>query len=167
MKRRLFVISFGVVCALVAAGLVLFAGSRAEPALAEGLSGQVDSGSQQSTTIIARRLISVPFGIQSSLDLLNEKQVMVAGHGSCSTNGRMYKLMTTVTQGNVKAKGNTQDLCRGSESFMWSTVANANPAKTFRPGVAEACGMAIIYSPNEGAIVKKWCKEVTLISSSP
>ena len=167
MKRRLFVISFGVVCALVAAGLVLFASSRAEPALADSLSGQIDSASQQSTSIIARRLISVPFGIQASLELLNERQVMVSGHGSCATNGKMYKFRTTVTKGNVKGKGYRQDLCQGSESFMWSTIASANPAKTFKPGPAEACGMAIIYTPNEGAIVKKWCKEVTLISSTP
>lgn len=167
MKRRLLIISFGVICALAAAVLVLFAGSQAAPALADSFSGISESASQQGTTIIARRLISVPFGIQSSLGLLNEKQVMVAGHGKCGANGERYKLSTTVTQGNTKAKGYVQGLCEGSEMFMWSTVATANPSKAFRPGGAEACGMAIIYTHHNGANVTKWCKEVTLTPPSP
>jgi hypothetical protein len=167
MKRRLLIISCGVVCALATAALVLFAGSRVAPALASSLSGHFDGASQQHTTIIARRLISVPFGIQSSLALLNEKDVMVAGHGACGTAGERYKLSTTVTQGGVKAKGYKQDLCQGNEMFMWSTIATANPSKSFKPGVAEACGMVIIYNRHDGANVKKWCKEVNLTSSSP
>jgi hypothetical protein len=148
------------------AALVLFAGSRAAPALASSLSSHFDGASQQHTTIIARRLISVPFGIQSSLELVNEKDVMVAGHGGCSTDGERYKLGTTVTQGNTEAKGYKQDLCQGDEMFMWSTIANANPSKVFQPGVAEACGMVIVHTHHNGANVKKRCKEVTLTFSS-
>jgi hypothetical protein len=81
--------------------------------------------------------------------------------------GEMYKPSTTVTQGNTKAKGYFQDLCRGTEMFTWSTVAKANPSNIFQPGVAEACGMVIIYNHHDRANVKKWCKEVTLTSSSP
>jgi hypothetical protein len=167
MKRRLLIISLGVICAVAAAGLVLYTSSRAAPALVGSLSGQPAVASQEGTTVIARRLISVPFGIQSSLDLLNEKDVMVTGHGSCSAEGEMYKLGTTVTQGTAKAKGYLQGLCQGTEMFNWSTVAKANPSKNFKPGAAEACGMVIIYNHQDGANVKKWCKEVTLISSSP
>jgi hypothetical protein len=81
MKRRLLIVSFGVVCALAAAALVLFASSRAAPAMASTLLSHFGDSSPKSTTIIARRLISVPFGIQSSLELVNAKEVMVAGHG--------------------------------------------------------------------------------------
>ncbi|MEJ2599626.1 MAG: hypothetical protein P8Z00_14920 [Anaerolineales bacterium] len=167
MKHRILIISFGVACALAAAALVLFAGSRAAPLLADSQSGNFQGASQQSTTVIAHRLISVPFGIQSSLQLLNEKDVVVAGHGSCSTDGERYKLSTTVTQGNTKAKGYFQGLCRGNETFMWSTVASANPSKIFKPGIAEACGMVIVYTHHDGSNVMKWCKDVNLMSSSP
>jgi hypothetical protein len=130
------------------------------------VSSHFDGASPQNTTIIARRLISVPFGIQSSLALIDEKDVMVAEHGACSTDGERYKLSTTVTQGNVKAKGYKQDLCQGNEMFMWATIATTNPSKSFKPGAAEACGMVIVYNRHAGANVKKWCKEVTLTSSA-
>jgi hypothetical protein len=163
MKRRLLLTGLGVVSALAAAALLLFVSSRAAPALA----GHNEGVTQQDTTILARRLISVPFGIQDSLGLVGDQEVLVEGHGNCTADGNTFSLHTTVTQGTAKAKGNIQGVCQGGEGFMWSASATTNPAKTLQPGDAQACGMAIIHTDQKGAIVKKWCKDVTLFSTSP
>ncbi len=167
MKRRLLLTGLGVVCALAAVALLLFVSSQAAPALADSLAGQNDSVTQQDPTILARRLISIPFGIQDSLGLVGDQEVLVEGHGNCTADGETYSLRTTVTQGTAKAKGNIQGVCQGGEGFLWSVSANTNPAKTLQPGDAQACGMAIVHTDHKGAIVKKWCKDVTLFSTGP
>lgn len=165
MKHRILVLSAAVVCALATVAIILFAASQLAPALAGSSSGSLDLAAQQPETIVARRLISIPFGIDSSLNLLADGQIVqVGGHGNCGETGQSYKLRVEVTQGSThaRASGATQSACEPDADFNWSTPAFAIPAFDFEPGPAEACGMVIVYSPYSGASVGQWCKQVEL-----
>ncbi len=167
MKRRIVYLSLSIVIAFTAAALLIFFSSQPDTALAKGIPGSQAAIPRQQTTIFARRLISVPFGIQDSLVMLNDHQVEVAGHGSCTADGTAFRLRTTVQQGTAKAIGYLQGDCNGADPLMWSTVASTNPAKTLQEGEAKACGMVVIYAPGKGAITKQWCKPVTLSAAAP
>lgn len=165
MKHRILILSTAVVSAFATVALFLFAASQVAPALADSASSSLDLAVQQPETIVARRMISIPFGIESSLNLLGDGQIVqVSGHGNCGETGQSYKLRVEVTQGSThaQASGRTQADCQPGADFHWSTPAFAIPAFDFQPGPAQACGMVIVYSPHNGASVGKWCKQVEL-----
>lgn len=165
MKRRLLILSSAVVLALGTVGLFLFAASLVAPAFAGSRSSGQDFAVQQPETIVARRMISIPFGIDSSLNLMGDGRIVqVSGHGNCGDSGQSFKLRVNVTQGSThaRASGSIQSDCNPDTDFHWNTNAFAVPAFEFQPGPADACGMVIVYSPSSGARVGKWCKQVDL-----
>ena len=154
---RLVVASAVSVSALLLLGaLVVFAAPAADvsahPALAP-------AGS-----VTARRAISVPFGIASSLSLgAGGRQVMVTGHGTCQEGGETFRVMVMVTQDatGARAHGTTTENCTG-EAQTWDAQAGAVGRAGFAPGDAEACATAIVFRPHAGAVVNRWCKAVEL-----
>ncbi len=165
MKFRLITLCTAVACGLGIVGVFLFAASQASPAMAANGWQEMARAPQPPAAIVARRMISIPFGIDSSLNLVADGQVvMVGGHGDCGDTGQSYKLRVDVTQGSThaRASGRLQSDCQPGTPFMWSTPAFAIPAFDFQPGTAQACGMVIVYSQHDGASVGQWCKQVTL-----
>lgn len=113
---------------------------------------------------IARRAISIPFGIAENLTLTDGGHgVEVIGHGECEQDEGSFKVRVKIRQDGVPtpAKGETEEDCTGEEQ-PWSAQADVEGKFTFHEGEAEACAHAIVFAPGEGAIVHQWCKEVTL-----
>jgi hypothetical protein len=168
MKHRIVIISAAVAFGLAVSALVLFAASQTAPALAGTISSNMKESQQQPSAIVARRLISVPFGIDSPLNMTADGQMIdVTGHGNCEEIGNTYNLRVNVTQesSGAKAKGNMQSTCQPDTQFQWSIAANANTVADFQPGSAQACGMVVIYPERGGAGVYRWCKTVDLVES--
>jgi len=113
--------------------------------------------------ISVSRAISIPFGIDSPLALVQEgNAVLVSGHGMCPEGGERYQLRTTVEQDGTRAMGFTEGDCAGGAALTWQALATTPPPQQFQPGPAEACGMVQVFFPREGAIVHRWCLDVTL-----
>ena len=113
--------------------------------------------------ISVSRAISIPFGIDSPLPIVQEGDaVLVSGHGICPAGGERYQLRTTVEQDGTRAMGFTEGDCAGGAALTWEALAVTPPPQQFQPGLAEACGMVQVFFPREGAIVHKWCLDVTL-----
>lgn len=119
---------------------------------------------QNDVTILARRVISIPFGIDDSLSLSEDGQTAtVTGHGDC-VGGETYNLKITVSQDSLNglAVGFTDGECASDGQISWSAGVNTPDSNSFSSGEAQACGHVVVYFDKEGAIVHDWCKPVTL-----
>ena len=140
-------------------------------------------------TIFARRLISVPFGIQDNLALSSYgNSVTVKGHGICPTAGQDFTVDVTVSQSfekvsgvlagtgqnyllevsnsptnsNGPAVGHTQGKCVSGGKAQWQTEVKTSGSQTFTPGVALACGHAVVKVQGGDDFIDDWCKNVIL-----
>lgn len=132
-----------------------------QASLDDPLLGDYGSG----ITVLARRAISIPFGIVDSLPLSADGQVIhVSGHGECPAGAETFKLNVQVSQDSTRAPatGRTEGACPGGSSITWSAEAVAPGPIAFAQGSALACGQAVIHFDKEGALTFKWCKPVTL-----
>jgi hypothetical protein len=118
-----------------------------------------------STSVLALRLISIPFGISESAELLEGGQVVrVTGHGECPEGSETFRLRVQIGQQDIPAPGTgfIEGTCPSGELITWVADVTAPEAFTFEPGPAEVCGKAVIHRSREGAFTFDWCKEVIL-----
>ncbi|HEX6384205.1 MAG TPA: hypothetical protein VF177_06010 [Anaerolineae bacterium] len=163
MKTRILHLGIAVIVALVA---LMFFGtfvSLAAPVgpASPGTAAPLAAGKAE-LDIRARRITSIPFGIDSPLNLSpGGRLVEVTGHAECQEGGETFKLRVTVTQESTRAlaKGRTSDDC---DADTWAVDAEAVRPSSFVPGDVEVCAMAIVFFPRDGAIVQKWCANVEL-----
>ena len=140
-------------------------------------------------TILARRLISVPFGIQDNLTISNYgKSVTVLGHGICPTGGQNFTVDVTVSQdvnkvsgvvagtgqnyllevangpenSNGPVVGHTEGQCVSGGKAQWQAEVKAIGSQTFTPGLALACGHAVATVQGGDDFIDDWCKDVIL-----
>lgn len=115
--------------------------------------------------LAARRLISVPFGIDSTLMINRDGGgVRVVGHGDCPAGGGDLHIRAMViqnTSGSI-ATGVMSGSCTGAPQ-IWRADATTWGQFLFEKGQAQACAVAVVKDKNQqGAIAYQWCKDVTL-----
>jgi len=140
-------------------------------------------------TIFARRLISVPFGIQDNLTLAsNGNSVTVQGHGICPTGGQSFTVDVTISQNVQKVSGvlagtgqnyllevaggptssngaqvgHAQGQCVSGGKAQWQAQVKGTGSQSFTPGVALACGHAVVKVQGGDDFIDDWCKNVIL-----
>lgn len=126
--------------------------------------------SRDGTTILARRLTSILFGIQDNLALSTDGQIVtVGGHGDCAAGGEDFRVKVTLSQDSFDglAVGHVEGQCENGVEVPWEVEVNAPGPKTFAPGEAQACGHAVVHTGGGGDIVGDWCKPVTLLFDLP
>lgn len=166
MKRRM--VRLSVVALIVLAGVMVFGtlvtlAAPSQSAVAGIDSLPVDTG--LGVDIYARRLISVPFGIDSSATIRDEgRRVTVTGPGSCSEPGT-FRIRVDVTQEATGARAESQIAgdCPRADDWEWSVDAVARGPRSFVEGEARVCAMAITHFYNEGAVVRKWCNDSVVL----
>ena len=125
----------------------------------------IEENDRSGVTVLARRVISIPFGIVDNLPLSADGQVIqVSGHGECPEGAETYKLNVNVSQDSTSAPatGRTEGACPGGSSITWFAEAVAPGPIAFDQGSALACGNAVIHFDREGALTFRWCKPVIL-----
>jgi hypothetical protein len=161
MRQDSSFIGVSVLLGLLAAGLVLvFTTSFALPQVSMEPSDQ----SSPDTVIVARRIISIPFGIADSVVMQNDGQVLVSGHGICGAGGEWYRIKVDISQEGVSAPavGHTEALCQGDDPSSWQALASLPGPHSFQQGTGRACALAVIHYEREGAITYQWCKDVMI-----
>ena len=166
MKSRYFYFGLAVVSALLTVAVLLFAFSQIAPALAKVDGGSSASVSQQSSTILARRLISVPFGV-TAVNVVGD-QLEVSGWGKCDLGGT-FNVRVNVGQQSARARalGTSGGFeCNGDQKVQWSTTARIVSNHAFVTGEdVDACSLATVFPESGAAIVNKWCPKVELTGS--
>ena len=141
------------------------------------------------TAIRARRLISIPFGIQDNLMMVNDgKSVSVLGHGICPAGGQDFQVDVTISQNvekvsgvlpgtgqnyllevadgptnsNGASVGHTEGQCVSDGQAQWQAEVKATGSQTFTAGVALACGHAVVQVDGGDSFINDWCKNVIL-----
>lgn len=167
MKSRKLIVLISMITGIAVIAIFLFAMSQS--AFAGNFfafnSGQPASAARDGVTILARRLTSIPFGIQDDLVLSNNGQVVtVQGHGDCPAGGEYFQLKVTVQQDGLNglAVGHTEAQCVPGTQVPWQMEVSAPGPKAFAEGEALACGHAVIHTEDGGTIVYDWCKNVAL-----
>jgi hypothetical protein len=167
MKARIFFVVTSGLAGIAAMALFVFAASQA--ASAGGFFSfdynEFTSEPRNGSTILARRLISIPFGIQDNLELSEDgSTVTVQGHGDCPDGGEDFIVRVTLSQDSINglAVGRTTGECSGGEQVPWQVDVNAPGLEAFTEGDARACGHAVVHMHRQGDIVGDWCKVVTL-----
>ena len=163
MKLRLFYFGLAVVSALLTVAVLVFVFSQIAPVTAAGATGSSPGVSQQPSTILARRLISVPFGV-TAVNVVGD-QLQVSGWGKCDVGGT-FDVRVNVGQhsSNARALGTSGAFaCSGDQKVQWTAAARVVSNHTFVTGEdVDACSMAFIYPEEGGVIVNKWCPAVPL-----
>ncbi|MCA9876041.1 MAG: hypothetical protein KC441_20350 [Anaerolineales bacterium] len=115
--------------------------------------------------------ISVPFGFNTPLPILNGgNEVLASGHGGC-TAGEEVTVGITVTQpisvSGAVATGEKVWTCNG-ETQMWQMTATAVTTTTVLvDGPAEACGLATTRADGSVTDTFDWCRDVDLVTVNP
>ena len=160
MNNRVLYLGAALILAVLAIGLLIVVTAVAVPASVVSAAPPVR---EQAPDLFARRAISIPFGIDTPLDIVDDgNAVLVTGHGICPEGGERFQLRTTVQQDGAMAMGHTEGDCVGGQSLTWEALALSPPPQQFQPGPAQACGMVRVFFPSEGAIVHRWCVDVDL-----
>lgn len=163
MKSRFIYFGLAVVSALLTVAVLLFAFSQIAPALARNDPGNSAGISQQPSTILARRLISVPFGV-TAVNLVGD-QLEVSGWGKCDVGGS-FSVRVNIGQQSARARALGTSggfVCSGEQKVQWSATADVVSSHTFVTGEdVDACSMAFVYPESGGVIVNKWCPSVPL-----
>jgi len=164
MKQRLLKFSLVLLIPISIFAVLMAAFTSAETTRSAAANAdQSVKNNGESPSVLARRLISIPYGIDSPLPLSADgHMVQVSGHGECPDGGQSFMVQVTITQNGDqnRAMGVTQDSCAGQTS--WSAVANTPGNQALQPGAAEACGRAFIFGPSGDTLVGDWCKDVIL-----
>ena len=163
MKLRFFYLGLAVVSALLTIAVLVFVFSQIAPATAAGATRSQTGVSQQPSTILARRLISVPFGV-TAVNVVGD-QLQVSGWGKCDIGGT-FNVRVNVGQhsSNARALGTSSAFaCSGDQKVQWTAAARVVSNHTFVTGEdVDACSMAFVYPDEGGVIVNKWCPSVPL-----
>lgn len=163
-RIRYLLISVGIAFQIMA--LIAIAINMMAPAdFAFRIDGSSDTRGGEYSSVLARRLISIPFGIAEALTLESNGQVVqVTGHGNCPAGSESFRLRAQVTQQGVPAPGTgfTEGTCPSGGTITWSADVEAPEAFVFEPGPAQVCGKAVIHRPQGGALTFDWCKDVIL-----
>ncbi len=159
MNNRVLYLGAALILAVLAIGLLIVVTAVAVPAVANA----APPVREQAPDLFARRVISIPFGIDTPLAIVADgNAVLVTGHGICPEGGESFQLRTTVQQDGAMAMGRTGGDCVGGQSLAWEALALSPPPQQFQPGPAQACGMVRFFFLREGAIVHRWCVDVNL-----
>lgn len=166
MKPRIVFIAFSVTASLAAAALFVFLMGQAASAAGGFTIGHTRDAAagQDGSALAVSRAISIPFGIDDSLQISAGGQIVtVTGHGDCQ-GGETFRVTVKVTQDALDglAVGHIEGDCATVETGGWSVQVDTPGSKTFTEGPALACGRVVVHFDREGAIVHDWCKEVTL-----
>jgi hypothetical protein len=164
--RKLFVFA-SVIAGIFIIALFVFMASQAAPAgsfftFRGHQSAQV---SGDGSTILAMRLISIPFGIHDSLAITGNGQIVtVTGWGICPSGGGDFSIKATISQVSLNglAVGRSLGTCSGQEKVQWSADVNTPGSQTFSAGPAQACGHVVVHREGQGDTVGDWCANVTL-----
>ena len=116
-------------------------------------------------SVLARRAISIPFGIASPLTITQDGgQIMATGHGVCWEDGQMFDLHVRVAQSTTHAfaEGHTIDICADGARQMWQAPAPSGSDAAFAAGTARACAEAIEFGKHGIADEHRWCKDIEL-----
>lgn len=109
--------------------------------------------------------ISIPYGFAPFFPLRdNGQQVLVEGHGSCSSS-ETFSVAVTVTHDatGVMATGNTSGACAGEDTLVtWTLTATAVTTTPLTLGPAETCGL--VQTDDGGGVTDQqaWCVDVHL-----
>jgi hypothetical protein len=176
IAMRIYILLLGIASTVAIAALLLFAvtlGSAAQiqdpaattlDAATTSLSAE-DAASSSSPVIIARRAISIPYGIDATLMLGDDgRAVAVTGHGDC-LGGETFGLMVFVWQQNkptIVGLAAVEGTCTGGTQ-QWSADAFAQGDGFFVEGDARACGIAQVRDVDNRTTAVHWCKDVRLI----
>lgn len=108
--------------------------------------------------------ISIPYGFQANLPVMNvgQQTIRASGHGGC-TAGEHVTVAITVTQAisGAIATGENEHTCTG-ELQMWTSVITADTPTPFVAGAAQACGFATSYDGIYVSDTFDWCRDVSL-----
>ncbi len=113
--------------------------------------------------IRATHLISIPYGFQTPLPILDSgREVKASGHGGC-TAGEQVTVAITITQSTsgAIATGENEHTCTG-QLQTWSSVVTADTPSDFVDGAGEACGFATSRDGSDVTDTYKWCRDVVL-----
>jgi hypothetical protein len=176
MRSRIFLLTIPVAFSVAIALLLVplepdtdngAIGGTSQPLVASLLAGRLGS-----TTALARRVISIPFGIETPLALsANNRLIRVAGHTGqvdCEA-GLQFHVRVTVTQQSTGAvaEGHAQERCTGG-SQTWEALATTRGRTVFESGEALVCGFATVRDREDrGAIIftRQWCRAITLTTT--
>ena len=162
MRTRIWQVSLAVMIPLAALLFGGFVTSQAMPLTRTTDDALLTHDKAAIPEIQARRIISIPFGIDDVLAISDSGQtVEVTGHAECPDGGETYKIVVTVSQDatGTHAQSHVDNSC---DVISWATTAETPGPHTFAPGAAEACGKAVIHVSKGGTITYRWCKDVTL-----
>ncbi len=192
MKPRAYFVLGSLITGIVILAVFIFITGRSASAgsfMNFTFSQPAENSGNGNTTVLARRLISVPFGIQDNLTLTNNgKSVTVQGHGICPTGGKNFQVDVTVSQDvdkvsgvlpgtgqnyllevvdgpvntNGSAVGHTEGQCVSGGKAQWQAEVKITGSQTFTSGVALACGHAVVQVQNGDDFIDDWCKDVIL-----
>ena len=163
MKARF--LQFGLVVVLASLLVLAFLTVTALAAPGRGSATYATIVTNDVSAQLARRRISIPFGIDSPLRLSEDGQsATVTGPAGCPEEGS-YDLRVMLTQHDAKgiAKGETSGAC-SQDTGAWQTEARALGSLQLSQGEAQACAVVVVHLA-KGATTKRWCKSVTLTSS--
>ncbi len=167
MSRRMIRTASALI--LSALGIVLFALATGLLTQSEPAAAQVNRAEPASDAeIVARRAISIPFGIADTQQLSEDgTRLTVTGHAVCWDEGQMFDLRVRIAQSTTQAfaVGHSIDNCQGGERQMWTAVAEIESEEPFDVGSARACAEATEYATHGIADEHKWCKDVDLAQS--
>jgi hypothetical protein len=115
-------------------------------------------------SIQSTNLISIPYGFDTPLPVLNEgRDVIASGHGAC-TDDQQVTVAVTVTQSSTGAVaiGEIVQTCTG-ELQTWSAWTTIDTSTLFVSDPGEACGLATTQENGYVTDTYDWCKPVDLI----
>lgn len=166
MKPRIFYVATSMFAVVAAITLLIAAASFAASTAGRSTldNNRRVAEPQNDATILARRVISIPFGIDDSLGLSEDGQTAtVTGHGDC-VGGETFQLKVTVSQDSLDglAVGFTEGVCASDGQVSWNVDVNTPGSKSLSAGIAQACGHVVVFFDHQGAIAHDWCKPVTL-----
>ena len=115
-------------------------------------------------SIQSTNLISIPYGFDTPLPVLNEgRDVIASGHGACTDNQEVTIAVTvTQTSSGAMATGETVQTCNG-ELQAWNAWATIDTSTLFETDPGEACGLATTRDNGYVTDTFDWCKSVDLI----
>jgi hypothetical protein len=171
---------FGASVIIVLATFLIFGAlvSLATPAQTFAADRTISAAQSVGGALRARRLISIPFGIDEMQALQADgRQIDVTGplkdYSPCPPLADSYEIHVSVTQDSTgaEAEGETGGAwsCSDLKEYGWEATATAVTANSFEPGDAHVCAIAVVRGNGlgEGRRVVgylRWCKDVTLFN---